>query len=416
MKGLKKIALVSTIAAISAGAQAELKALDDSAMGELTGQKGLTIDLETKHTIGEFAYEDAGFVVFQDLSLGNNTNATHNVNASGLLDNVRITLDVAGSGAVELTNGQPDNLMNYGNSEVVDLAKIHYGVFSNADADMFSAAGNIDAVNSAAIGERKSYGDGDLVIHFGFTDAWQYGGGLQAYLNSTGSDGAGGTASMTSVTYATARNVVRHAVDFNQSIGAIGLAATGYTVGSKSVDDATVTAATASMNLITDSTPNTTTLISDLSVNGYLGSMDISIENHGNGFGAGTGRGDADSKIHWNTFFEVTDLDVYIDIAAVQITGMTINNRRGDLTDLDGNSAVEFAQSRRTIFAVNEAVIDAARLALPEDPYVDGVAINTEFKGDMTIEALSFGDEGVSIGSLYWTDILSTTNLTIRGH
>jgi hypothetical protein len=49
MKGLKKIALASAIAAVSAGAQAELKALDDSAMGELTGQAGLTIDLNQIH-------------------------------------------------------------------------------------------------------------------------------------------------------------------------------------------------------------------------------------------------------------------------------------------------------------------------------------------------------------------------------
>ncbi|KZY59121.1 hypothetical protein A3752_12750 [Oleiphilus sp. HI0081] len=60
MKGLKKIALASAIAAVAAGAQAELKALDDSTMGELTGQAGLTIDLETKVSIGQFMYKDAG--------------------------------------------------------------------------------------------------------------------------------------------------------------------------------------------------------------------------------------------------------------------------------------------------------------------------------------------------------------------
>lgn len=46
----------------------------------------------------------------------------------------------------------------------------------------------------------------------------------------------------------------------------------------------------------------------------------------------------------------------------------------------------------------------------------DGVAINTVFKGDKEIGALSFGDTGTSIGQLYWTDIESTTNWTVSSH
>jgi len=73
-------------------------------MGELTGQAGLTIDIETKWTMGEFAYQDAGFVVLKDLAMGGNSNeadATHanfSPFASNFLDNVRLTLDVAGAG------------------------------------------------------------------------------------------------------------------------------------------------------------------------------------------------------------------------------------------------------------------------------------------------------------------------------
>jgi len=461
MKGLKKIALVSAVAAISAGAQAELKALDDSAMGELTGQKGLTIDLETKYTIGEFAYEDAGMVVFKDLSLGANTDTTlHNINADGLLDNIRITIDVAGSGA-DTTVGpvaSTDHVLTYANSEIIDLAGLHVQAFSNGDTGMLNAAGGVDTKSGNDIGHKKTYGDGDLVIHLGFTDAWQYGGGLASYLGGvgdtgTGPEGDGGT-SMGTLTYDGAYDVLRRSVDFNHSIGKIGIAASTEVGNIGSIAMESHAELRDSNGFIVDTTTATTTLISGLSINGYLGSMDISIENHGNGFsggqltGGGAGAGDADSKIYWDSFFNVTDLDVYIDIAGVQITDMKINNVRGDTTSLNnetreqsvdasgnlvvdasgnpvlggeiedktGDASFGFAHSKRTIYAVNEDVVNGSTFLTGGNGFVDGVAINTEFKGDMEIGALSFGDTGTSIGSLYWTDIRSTTNWTISAH
>ena len=43
MKGLKKIALATAVAAAPFAAQAELTAMNDSAMGNVTGQAGVTI-------------------------------------------------------------------------------------------------------------------------------------------------------------------------------------------------------------------------------------------------------------------------------------------------------------------------------------------------------------------------------------
>jgi hypothetical protein len=102
MKGLNKIVLVSAIAAISAGANAELKALDDSAMGELTGQAGLTIDIETKVSIGQFMYKDAGSLFIQDISISGNANTTDGnlANDSGMLDNIRMNIDIAGKASL----------------------------------------------------------------------------------------------------------------------------------------------------------------------------------------------------------------------------------------------------------------------------------------------------------------------------
>jgi len=437
MKGLKKLALVSAIAAVSAGAQAELKALDDSAMGELTGQGGgLTIDVETKFTIGEFAYEDAGFVVLQDISLGQNTNigvvgseAENQIgNADGLLDNFRITLDIAGDGSTTDADGTADNVFNDRMSEVEGLAKVMVAN-GNSDTGILAAAGGTDISTGAAqtINAKKTYNDGDLVIHFGFTDAWQQGGGFGAYLAGAGkASRSDATATgLNDMTYAGALDVGLHAVDFNFSIDVLGLAESGYTVGSKGVQK---TDHSTGM----DSDATTTALISDISFNGFLGPEDLIIQNNGNGFGAvdsdsdgnisqaesdaGSGIGAANSKIVWGSYFNITDLDLYIDIAGVQLSDITINNTRGDTTDLFGDASFGFAHSIRTIYAVKDAVLNLNKLTVPASPYVDGVAINTQFKGDMKIGELSFGDTGDSIGTIWLTDIESTTNWTISAH
>lgn len=70
MKGLKKLALVTAIAAAPFAANADLKALDDSAMGNVTGQAGVTIELETRVSIGEFTYTDEGTFAVSGIEIG----------------------------------------------------------------------------------------------------------------------------------------------------------------------------------------------------------------------------------------------------------------------------------------------------------------------------------------------------------
>jgi len=448
MKGLKKIALVAAIAAVSAGAQAELKALDDSTMSEMTGQKGLTIDLETKWTIGEFAYQDAGLLVLKDLSMGGNPN---DAAGNSMLDNIRMEIDIAGSQAV--TGG--DASLKYGFSNVKNLAAIHL-LNGNGDADLEAvAAGSLalaaigdarftgvstDGTTGDAIDNEVIYGNGDLKIHFTFTDAWQKAGGYADVSSATGGTFTSETGAVTSgitlgnVSYDLARQIATSAVDFEFSIGQIALADSGYAAdGRLGTEEIEMT------NHVTglDATANTTTLISDLSIKGYLGPADIHIENKGNGFGAGTGSGDADSKIHWDSFFKVTDLDVYIDIAGVQLSDIAIHNERGDTTSLNeltvgvdpvtglpvtvNTASFGFAHSKRDIYAVKDSVLNLITTFSPttgENPvgFVDGIAINTRFKGDIDIGALSFGDTGTSIGAIYLTDVTSTTNWTISAH
>lgn len=435
MKGLKKVALASAIAAVSAGAQAELKALDDSQMGELTGQAGLTIDVETKWSIGEFQYKDAGSVLLTGISMGGNTNE----GTSSYLDNIRMTIDVAGAGAVDggtialdtLGNTSAvaltDNNFNYGFSEIKGLALVHASN-GNTDAGILAAASlGADSATGLLADDRKTYGDGDLVIHWGFTDAWQKAGGFAAVSAGVGAFTLAGA------TYAQARDTATRAVDFNFAIDAIGLASSAYTTGANATavgewvrDPANTTdpvyaQISESFNDGVDADTTDTVLISGLNINGYFGPADLHIENDGNGFGNedpapdynGDGlvnEGNADSKITWGNYFRVTDLDVYLDIAGVLLEDVEIHNDRGDLSGIDGTSSFGFAHSIRTIYAVKDAV-----LHIPTG-YVDGLALNTQFKGDLDIGALKFGDTDTSIGSIHLTDIESDTRWTISAH
>lgn len=58
MKGLKKLALVTAVAA-APFAQAEMTAMDDALLGEMTGQAGITIDVDLQMTIDAIKYVDS---------------------------------------------------------------------------------------------------------------------------------------------------------------------------------------------------------------------------------------------------------------------------------------------------------------------------------------------------------------------
>lgn len=501
MKGLKKIALASAIAAVSAGAQAELKALDDATMGELTGQAGLTIDVETKLTLGEFMYKDAGSVVIQNIVLQGSQSAEEQaVMGSSYLDNFRLTLDIAGDGS---TGGPlaPDNVLNYGFSEIRSLVSLTV-IAGNLEGEMVQALTGVDPNrvdangNALAIDIKRTFGDGDLVIHSGFTDPWQKGGGFAAYANGTGNidwaeavaNGAagGGSAGFTSYSYDQSETIVSKSVDFNFGFEVLGLTASAYEAGDAAATAlGTLEKTDHATGLDADTT--TTTLISDLSINGYFGPSDFVITNRGNGFestntAGDVAWGDADSKIYYSRFISITDLDVYIDIAGVAIKDLQIHNRRGDQSSLfdngavtaanfsglnrwapnDGtnNSAHGFAHTMRDIYAVKDNIFSLGKTvpvaalvqlgggdvpgaiataagttwgqymngtnagnslndtaAADRDAfYRDGIVLDTSFKGDIDIPHLSFGDDNLSIGEIYLTDLEVHRIMTISAH
>ena len=119
MKGLNKLALATAIAAAPFAANADLKALDDSAMGNVTGQAGVTIELETRVSIGEFTYTDDGTFAVSGIELGGSTasglaSAANAPTAGNLLDRLAIEIDVESDGdavihvaSLDENNGQP---------------------------------------------------------------------------------------------------------------------------------------------------------------------------------------------------------------------------------------------------------------------------------------------------------------------
>jgi hypothetical protein len=382
----------------------------------------------------------------------------------GYFDNVRVKLDIAGDGSADANTGVADNYLETGFSGVRKVAEVQaVAAAGNVDEAKFLLAqgGQItvtDAISAGliqanatttgpmSIEGKKTYDDGDLLIHVSYKDAWEKLGGLSTLLASDSALSPGAASALADVGFDDLfGNGWTKGKDFNFSIDAIGLASSSFQAGD-SIGDAYNTHTATGVDPDGDAT--TTVLISDLSINGYLGPVDIHIENNGNGFNLGindldgvtpvTGVGAADSKINWNTYVNVTDLDVYLDIAGVMIEDLKINNVRGDVTDLDGNFSFGFAQSKREIYAVRNAAgynavalqTAAAGGAMGSIQNVldslgeDGVAINTTFKGDKEIGALSFGDtknltgdgNQRSIGSLYWTDIESYTRWTISAH
>jgi hypothetical protein len=281
MKGLKKIALVVAIAAAPFAANAELQAMNDTAMGDVTGQAGVTIELETKVSIGQFKYTDEGSFAVNDIVLGG-AGVTADGLAAGyndLLDQLKIDIDVADDGDaiihVGTLDGNPidwgitvgsmellaggtgsdsttliSNLSGYGNlaqlNIQVDTATDHLNLVASFDVqDMdfdveFMGIGIRDLKITGA-GTNFDYdGDGqtidDGVVDFGLVDPQQIGVMTQfANVNLDVYKGAGLGAS-------TATDVLRIDVNnfyMDMSIGAIEIG--GTSIGSLAIDNLAVT-------------------------------------------------------------------------------------------------------------------------------------------------------------------------------
>lgn len=107
MKGLKKLVLVTAIAAAPVVANAQLKALNDSTLGNVTGQAGVTIELTSHMTIGQIKYTDDGSLTINNVEVGG-AGVTTNGAAAGYgtsLDDAAILIDIAANGDATIDLG-----------------------------------------------------------------------------------------------------------------------------------------------------------------------------------------------------------------------------------------------------------------------------------------------------------------------
>ncbi len=375
MKQITKGVLVA-LCLFSQFSYAELQVLEDEQMSGLTGQSGLTIDIDMAVEIGEFMYKDAGSIVMQGIRIGG---MDHTGDVGTSFDaSVGIVADL---GDPSGQGGGTPFVTNDGGTTGLNNARIEVDIADGSEEFMWAWGEFVSPIlGCGAVGDTCTYtpGDGDLIIH--------------------------GTASNP---FIVSRSY--QAVDFGMEMDKFALKDSTYAPGA---------------DLSGGSSAQETTIISDLRMEGYFGGFDLIIQNNGNGFTNGI----ADSKIKINTFFEITEMEYDFDIVGIRYEKMSIHNHRGDLTmfDLDKNDIAfaagsqGFAQTNTHLYAVRDKVLNLATLGAPtgNNPsgFVDGIAMDTRFRGDMDILHLSFGDTGTSIGELYWTDWDIDTNRVISAH
>ncbi|MEP1584595.1 MAG: DUF6160 family protein, partial [Marinobacter sp.] len=177
---LRRFFTLSLTASLSLPVMADFRPLDDSTLGNVTGQTGVTIEMETKIEMDRLSWTDEGSLNVNGIRLSGQNDT--------VLDNLKLTLDIAGQ----------DEVLEYGFSEIARRADAGLLDVSNPDV--------ADALARYAVGGGygKQFDSGDLVIHLGATD---YGDptSLDDYLqavdfelavDSVEATGSGGTASL----------------------------------------------------------------------------------------------------------------------------------------------------------------------------------------------------------------------------
>jgi hypothetical protein len=350
---------------------AEFRVLSEEALSGVTAQAGLTIDLETKYTLGELEYVDGGSMFWRDISFqGINTD---------YVDNIRATVDIA----------SPGEVLQKGFSDVVMLASI--GVLDATEPDVAWAIANYDQ-GGGEYGE--VFEDGDLVIHVTSQDF-----GLDR--NNLGASLVDQVQNLENF---------KNAIDFHFTEEQFGL---------RSSDDSVETVLTGTM-----------------SMQGYLGYLDIVYKNRGNGFHS-TGMYDGkpnsirigNSWMGFDLGFRIEDLDIdstnqatntWLDRSVTNsllvIKDMRIHNERGR----DSEGSFGFASFESKTAAATDILASVDRMAesaMTVTNNIDGMTIyDIEAHMDWDLPHISFGQDNVTIGEVYYTDLIIHSSLVISAH
>lgn len=357
MKALLPITAATLLSLNSVIASAELQTLDDVELSQMRGQGGITIELETALQIGQISYKDQGHLNINNLALTD-------IDGSSL-DNIKIDFDLAGQ----------DEILARGFSEYAQYAAA--GLLDASDADVAAAISRYSVSNSAGgvdgYGER--FNSGDMVIHISPT-----------------SPGLDYSAPGDAAKQASNLDALSQSIDFKLTVDSIEIADSTY-------------------NYETGTSLNSTTLLSNIAMEGYIGPVDLVFRNNGDAktHTLANGAVVSGSALEVDAHFKVTDLDFSWDVAdiillfnlaAVGIENMRIHNERG--ADTLGHFG----------FASASAKLAAATTAGGQD----GLAIyDVEFRADLDMPIVKVG--GTNIGEVYFTDfVISNTDLVVYGH
>lgn len=113
---MKKSALCIAFAGVPCAVQAELQSLDEATMSNVTGQAGVTIELEAEIDIGAITYTDEGSLSVNDVYIGGanrvdlfqegvdaaNGGTPFIVNATSLIDELKIEFDITAEGEAQI--------------------------------------------------------------------------------------------------------------------------------------------------------------------------------------------------------------------------------------------------------------------------------------------------------------------------
>ncbi len=141
------LTLVFLALSIPLHAAAEFRPMDDGALSGITGQAGVTIEMETKLNLDRLSWTDEGSLNVNGLRLSGQNDT--------VLDNMKLTIDIAGQ----------DEVLEHGFSEIARRANAGQ-LDPNSNPDIADALATYNLGGSFG----KKFNDGDLVIHLGATD------------------------------------------------------------------------------------------------------------------------------------------------------------------------------------------------------------------------------------------------------
>ncbi len=156
MKGFKKLALVTAIAA-APFANAELTSIDDSVLSEMTGQSGISIELDAQIEIGSITYTDTdqnGSLGIDGIRFGGSgaVDGFGDVDANNGLNDIKIDIDIDETAGLLIHLGGTDLVSAVSGSNPVDFGFYVNDVTLNGGlslASKISIAGNLGPIDVA---------------------------------------------------------------------------------------------------------------------------------------------------------------------------------------------------------------------------------------------------------------------------